>query len=178
MHGSKRKGAAAFAALTIAALAIVASAFARADVAPTAASASTAGCDSPTIGFMGPITGDAAFIGKEQLGFAQYAIKRLAKGKIKLTQGDTQLDPAQASTVGAKFQADSNMLAVVGPAGSQEVLAVAPIFKKSQRMPFISGSATKTSLTAGGIPNFFRTVPNDSVQSPTTAKFIRQVLKA
>ena len=178
MHGSKRKGAAAFAVLTIAALAIVASAFARADVAPTAASASTAGCDSPTIGFMGPITGDAAFIGKEQLGFAQYAIKRLAKGKIKLTQGDTQLDPAQASTVGAKFQADSNMLAVVGPAGSQEVLAVAPIFKKSQRMPFISGSATKTSLTAGGIPNFFRTVPNDSVQSPTTAKFIRQVLKA
>ena len=113
MHGSKRKGAAAFAVLTIAALAIVASAFARADVAPTAASASTAGCDSPTIGFMGPITGDAAFIGKEQLGFAQYAIKRLAKGKIKLTQGDTQLDPAQASTVGAKFQADSNMLAVV-----------------------------------------------------------------
>jgi branched-chain amino acid transport system substrate-binding protein len=164
--------------LTIAALAIVASAFARADVAPMAASASTAGCDSPTIGFMGPITGDAAFIGKEQLGFAQYAIKRLAKGKIKLTQGDTQLDPAQASTVGAKFQADSKMLAVVGPAGSQEVLAVAPIFKKSQRMPFISGSATKTSLTAGSIPNFFRTVPNDSVQSPTTAKFIRQVLKA
>ena len=70
------------------------------------------------------------------------------------------------------------MLAVVGPAGSQEVLAVAPIFKKSQRMPFISGSATKTSLTAGWIPNFFRIVPNDSVQSPTTAKFIRQVLKA
>jgi branched-chain amino acid transport system substrate-binding protein len=178
MHGSKRKGAAAVAVLTTAALAIVASAFARADVAPTAASALTAGCDSPTIGFMGPITGDAAFIGKEQLGFAQYAIKRLAKGKIKLTQGDTQLDPAQASTVGAKFQADTNMLAVVGPAGSQEVLAVAPIFKKSQRMPFISGSATKTSLTGGSIPNFFRTVPNDSVQSPTTAKFIRQVLKA
>ena len=100
MHGSKRKGAAAFAVLTIASLAIVASAFARADVAPTAASAATAGCDSATIGFKGPITGDAAFIGKEQLGFAQYAIKKLGGGTIKLSQHDTQLDPAQASTVG------------------------------------------------------------------------------
>jgi branched-chain amino acid transport system substrate-binding protein len=178
MHGSTRKGAAVFGLLIIVALAIVASAFARADVGPTAASAATAGCDSPTIGFMGPITGDAAFIGKEQLSFAQYAIKKLAKGEIKLTQGDTQLDPAQASTVGAKFQADANMLAVVGPAGSQEVLAVAPIFKKAQRMPFISGSATRTSLTNGSIPSFFRVVPNDSVQAPSTAKFIRSNLKA
>jgi branched-chain amino acid transport system substrate-binding protein len=178
MHGSTRKGAAAFGLLIIVALAIVASAFARADVAPTATTAATAGCDSPTIGFMGPITGDAAFIGKEQLSFAQYAIKKLAKGKIKLTQGDTQLDPAQASTVGAKFHADANMLAVVGPAGSQEVLAVAPIFKKAQRMPFISGSATRTSLTNGSIPSFFRVVPNDSVQAPSTAKFIRLNLKA
>jgi branched-chain amino acid transport system substrate-binding protein len=178
MHGSRRKGAAALAVLTIASLAIVASAFARADVAPTATSASNASCASAKIGFMGPITGDAAFIGKEQLGFAKYAIRKLAKGKITLVQGDTQLDPAQASTVGAKFHADTNILVVVGPAGSQEVLAVAPIFKKTERLPFISGSATKTSLTAGAIPNFFRTVPNDSVQSPTTAKYIRQVLKA
>lgn len=178
MHGSTRKGAAAFAVLIVTSLAIVASAFARADLEPTAAIAANAGCDSPKIGFMGPITGDAAFIGKEQLGFGQYAIRRLAKGKISLVQGDTQLDPAQASTVGTKFHADPNILAVVGPAGSQEVLAVAPIFKKGQRLPFISGSATRTSLTAGSIPNFFRVVPNDSIQAPTTAKYIRQILKA
>ena len=58
------------------------------------------------------------------------------------------------------------------------MLAVAPIFKKAQRLPFISGSATRTSLTNGSIPNFFRVVPNDSVQAPTTAKYIRQNLKA
>jgi len=178
MHGSKRKGAAAFAVLIIASLAIVASAFARADVGPAATAAPNAGCDSPTIGFQGPITGDAAFIGKEQLGFSQYAIKKLGGGKIKLSQQDTQLDPAQASTTGTKLHADANVLAVVGPAGSQEVLAVAPIFKKAQRLPFISGSATRTSLTNGSIPNFFRVVPNDSVQAPSTAKYIRQILKA
>ena len=79
------------------------------------ASAANAGCDSPKIGFQGPITGDAAFIGKEQLGFAQYAIKKLGGGKIKLSQQDTQLDPAQASTTGTKLHADASVLAVVGP---------------------------------------------------------------
>ena len=131
MHGSTRKGAAAFAVLIVASLAIVASAFARADAGPAASTVASAGCDSPKIGFQGPITGDAAFIGKEQLGFAQYAIKKLGGGKIKLSQQDTQLDPAQASTTGTKLHADASVLAVVGPAGSQEVLAVAPIFKKS-----------------------------------------------
>ena len=178
MQGRKRKGVAAFAVLAIASLAVVASALARADVAPTAAAAPNASCTGAKIGFMGPITGDAAFIGKEQLGFAKYAIRKLAAGKIKLVEGDTQLDPAQASTVGTKFKADANIVAVVGPAGSQEVLAVAPIFRKSDRLPFISGSATATSLTNGSIPNFFRVVPNDSVQAPSTAKYIRQILKA
>jgi branched-chain amino acid transport system substrate-binding protein len=177
MHGRKRKGAGAVGLLAIVSLALAATALARVD-APTATAAPNAGCDNPTIGFQGPITGDAAFIGKEQLGFAQYAIKKLGGGTIKLSQQDTQLDPAQASTTGTKLHADANVLAVVGPAGSQEVLAVAPIYRKAQRLPFISGSATRTSLTNGSIPNFFRVVPNDSVQAPTTAKYVRQVLKA
>ena len=177
MHGRKRKGVVAVVFVAIAALAVAASAIARVD-GPAATAAPNAGCDSPKIGFQGPITGDAAFIGKEQLGFAQYAIKKLGGGKIKLSQQDTQLDPAQASTTGTKLHADASVLAVVGPAGSQEVLAVAPIYKKSQALPFISGSATRTSLTNGSIPNFFRVVPNDSVQAPTTAKYIRQILKA
>ncbi len=178
MHGRIRKGAAAVAVLTVASLAVVASALARADVAPTAAKSTSVACADAKIGFLGPITGDAAFIGKEQLGFAQYAIKQLGKGEITLVQQDTQLDPAQASTTGTKLHADPSVLAVVGPAGSQEILAVAPIYKKAERLPFISGSATRTSLTNGSIPNFFRVVPNDSVQAPTSAKFIRQILKA
>jgi branched-chain amino acid transport system substrate-binding protein len=177
MHGRKRKGVVAVAFVAIAALAVAASAIARVD-GPAATAAPNVGCDSPKIGFQGPITGDAAFIGKEQLGFAQYAIKKLGGGKIKLLQQDTQLDPAQASTTGTKLHADASVLAVVGPAGSQEVLAVAPIYRKAPRLPFISGSATRTSLTNGSIPSFFRVVPNDSVQAPTTAKYIRQVLKA
>ena len=127
---------------------------------------------------MGPITGDAAFIGKEQLGFAKYAIRKLGRGKVKLIEGDTRLKPARAATVGTTLHANPDVLAVVGPAGSQEVLAVARIFKQANRLPFVSGSAVDASLTNGSIPNFFRVVPNDSVQSPTIAKYIRLVLKA
>ena len=133
---------------------------------------------SPRIGFMGPITGDAAFIGKEQLGFSRYAIRTLGGGTIKLVDGDTRFDPARASTVAATFHANPDILAVVGPARSREVLAVAPVFMKADRLPFISGSAIGRSLTNGSIPNFFRVVPNDSVQSRTIATYIRQGLKA
>ena len=177
MQRFTRKAAGALGVLGLVSLAVVASAFARPDGSAAVAAPSVA-CDNAKIGFMGPITGDAAFIGKEQLGFAKYAIRRLGKGSISLVEGDTQLDPAQASTVGARFQSNNDIVAVVGPAGSQEVLAVAPIFKKAARMPFISGSATRTSLTNGSIPSFFRVVPNDSVQSPTIARYIRQILKA
>ena len=127
---------------------------------------------------MGPITGDAAFIGKEQLGFSRYAIRTLGGGTIKLVEGDTQLEPARASKVGRTFHATPDILAVVGPAGSQEVLAVAPIFKSGDPLPFISASALRAPLTNGSIPNFFRVVPNDSVQAPTIARYIRRNLKA
>jgi branched-chain amino acid transport system substrate-binding protein len=124
---------------------------------------------------MGPITGDAAFIGKEQLGFSRYAIRRLGGGTIKLVESDTQFDPARAATVAKTFRANPDILAVVGPARSREVLAVAPVFMKADRLPFISASALDRSLTNGSIPNFFRVVPNDSVQPRTIAKFIRRL---
>ena len=73
---------------------------------------------------------------------------------------------------------DPEVLAVVGPAGSQEVLAAAPAFMKANRLSFISGSATRASLTNGSIPNFFRVVPNDNAQPPTIATFIRRRLQA
>jgi len=127
---------------------------------------------------MGPITGEAAFIGKEQLGFSRYAIRKLGRGTIRLVEADTQLDPARAARAARKLHARADVLAVVGPAGSQEVLAVAPSFRQANRLPFISGSAVGASLTNGSIPSFFRVVPNDSVQAPTTARYIRQILKA
>jgi len=143
-----------------------------------AAPAPSGSCDSPRIGFMGPLTGDAAFIGKEQLGFSRYAIRQLGGGSIKLVEGDTRFDPPRAAAIAATFHANPDILAVVGPARSREVLAVAPVFLRADRLPFISGSAIDRSLTNGSIPNFFRVAPNDIVQSRTIATYIRRGLKA
>ena len=135
-------------------------------------------CERPRIGFMGPLSGDAAFVGKEQLGFARYAIRKLGAGRFRLDAADTQLDPRRAASAAAGFQRDARVLAVVGPASNREVLAVAPVFKRAPRLVFVSASALNRSLTNGSIPTFFRVVPNDDAQAPSTARFIRRNLKA
>jgi branched-chain amino acid transport system substrate-binding protein len=66
---------------------------------------------------------------------------------------------------------------IVGPAGSQEVLAVAPVLGKVN-LGMISPSATRTDLTEQGWKNFFRVVPRDDVQGTTDASFMIDQLKA
>lgn len=80
-----------------------------------------------TVAIMAPLTGGVAFIGKEQSGFAQVAIADVnAKNgsKIEFKEYDTQLDAAQAATQAPNIVANKSVIGVVGPAGSQEVLAV------------------------------------------------------
>ncbi len=63
-------------------------------------------------------------------------------------------------------------MAAVGPAGSQEVEAVGPLFGRAG-MAFISGSATLPALaTSGANPTFFRVVPDDDVQGPQDANYV------
>ena len=98
------------------------------------------------------------------------------KIKIKLVQDDTQLDPSKASTVAQSFASNASIMGVIGPAGSDEVQAVAPILKKAG-LAFASGSATRVSLTNGAWKGyFFRDVPNDGVQGPTDANYMMSKL--
>jgi branched-chain amino acid transport system substrate-binding protein len=118
-------------------------------------------------------------LGTEQLHFAQLAVAadNLAnKTKIKLIQGDTQLQPAQATTVTQQFISNSSIVAVVGPAGSQEVIAIGSPMARAG-MGFITGSATAVELTSGKYPTFFRVVSKDSVQGPQDANYIVNTLK-
>jgi len=71
------------------------------------------------------------------------------------------------------------ILGVVGLVGSQEVqVSTAPL--KSGGLAFISGSATRTTLTTDRTRRgyFFRTVPNDDQQGPKVASHIRTVVRA
>ncbi len=141
------------------------------------ASASTKSCVA-SIGFEGPITGPVAPLGTEQLHFAELAVSMdnaANSTKITLVQGDTQLQPAQATTVTQQFISNSAILAVAGPAGSQEVEAVGGPMARAG-MAFISGSATAVALTTGSYPTFFRVVSKDSVQGPQDANYIVNTL--
>ena len=159
--------------------------------AASAAKAATITCGSTrTIGMAAPITGPAASIGSDQVDWAQFFVSNWNKlkvnknRKIKLIQGDTQLgvNTSFAVSVAQSFASNSKVLAVVGPAGSQEVVASTSAYK-SGGLGFISGSATRTSLADGvtdgnRIGYFYRTVPNDSIQGPTVANYITKKLNA
>jgi branched-chain amino acid transport system substrate-binding protein len=139
----------------------------------TGAGTATKSCVA-SIGMEGPLTGQVAFLGQEQLHFAQLALamdNTANKTKISLVQGDTQLNPAQATTVTQQLTSNTKIVAVVGPAGSQEVKAVGPPMAGAG-LAFISGSATNPTLTTGTYPTFFRVVSKDSVQGPQDAHYI------
>jgi branched-chain amino acid transport system substrate-binding protein len=131
-----------------------------------------------SIGFEGPLTGSVAVLGQEQVHFAELALamdNAANKTHITLVQGDTQLTPSVATTVTQQFTSNNAIVGVVGPAGSQEVEAVGPLFARAQ-IAFISGSATNASLTTGTYPTFFRVVSKDSVQGPQDANYIINTL--
>ena len=185
----RRRATAIAALLALAALAIVAAASAKVDRAAVPASASSADAQlircgkTRTIGVAAPVTGPAASIGQQQDRWARFYVaryNRTHKNKLRVVGGDTQLpDTAQAVQVAERFASNSQILGVVGPAGSQEVqVSTAPL--KQGGLAFVSGSATRTSLTVDGTRKgyFFRTVPNDDQQGPRVASWIRTKLHA
>ena len=142
-----------------------------------------------TIGMAAPITGPAADIGNQQVRWAKYYVKRWNAQKanknkqIKMIPGDTQLgvDTAFAVKVAKSFASNSKVLGIVGPAGSQEVVASTSSYKGGG-LGFVSGSATRTTLTDGHTDGnrrgfFFRTVPNDAAQAPVVANWMTKKLK-
>ena len=127
-----------------------------------------------SIAIEGPFTGPVAQLGLEQLHFAQLAVADDNKSlgiHVTLAQDDTQLTPSIATT---KTQAiiATPAVGVVGPAGSQEVEAVGPLFARAG-VPFVTGSATLPALTTSGKnTTFFRVVPDDNVQGPQDANYV------
>ena len=127
--------------------AAAASAVTKGGSSPTVAASRVAtACTSGQIGFMGPLTGPVAFLGHEQGTWAKYAVDTFnaANGThFTILQGDTQLNPKLALTVGTKFTANKSLLATIGPAGSQEVIAVGKLFAR-KGLPAITSSAIPT----------------------------------
>jgi branched-chain amino acid transport system substrate-binding protein len=166
-------------------LAATASGSVASPTAGTAADATAIRCARVMpVGFSAPITGPAASLGAQMLKWGQFTQARWnranPRNRIRLVQGDTQLpDAAQAVRVAESFAANRQMLAVVGPAGSQEIeVSTAPLRRGG--LANISGTATRTDLTTSGTRRgfFFRTVPNDDQQGARAIAYMRGTLRA
>ncbi len=152
-------------------------------------------CKKAGLGFAGPVSGPAAFLGDDQSNWVKLFISYWNAGKpipgvpktlkrVKLTLakiGDSQLNPQAAATVARDMVADKAILGMVGFAGSNENLGGGPILDAA-KLAYVSGSATKDSLTTGAkgqkpLKYFFRVVPNNSQQANAGVSYIVKKLK-
>lgn len=132
------------------------------------------------LGFMGPLTGGAASLGQEQLGYVKVAVEIFNERtgiNVQVVEGDTELNPDTAKTLAERFAADKEMVVVVGPAGSQECQATKPVFAEAG-MGHLTQSCTRTDLTSAenATPTFFRPIPVDDDQAKTDAAFMLSTL--
>jgi branched-chain amino acid transport system substrate-binding protein len=170
-------------ALALLATAIVAASAQGAPKASAVATAKGYNCSKTiTLPFATPLTGGAGFLGAEQMSWASYAVKTLAKSlhlKVKLVGGDTPVEqgPAPAQTLAQKYVGDKSVLVVLGPSTSGAVAASTKTYYAAH-IAHISPSATRTTLTKtvggqfDGTPAFFRDVPGDYIQGPSDAAFM------
>jgi branched-chain amino acid transport system substrate-binding protein len=180
-----KKGISLF--LALAATAVVA-ASAQANHRTAASASAGVSCKSTfTLPFVTPLTGGAAFLGQEQMSWASYAVKTLAKSyglKIKLVGGDTPVEQGAtpAQDLAQKYVGDKSVVAILGPSTSGAVAASTQTYF-SAGLAHLSPSATRTDLTkkVGGVkegtPAFFRDVPGDYIQGPSDANFMIKTLK-
>ncbi len=178
---NRRTGGVAALLAVIAAIAAVA--VTTATATPNHAARALVGCKGgATIGLLAPITGPAASLGEPQQRWARFFVSRWnvthKKFKITMREGDTQLpNVAEATKAAQTLASNSKILGIAGPAGSQEVVATTPILK-GVGLAYVTGSATRTTLTDGSRSGyFFRVVPPDAVQGPTVARYIVNILK-
>ncbi|MEZ4630775.1 MAG: ABC transporter substrate-binding protein [Deinococcales bacterium] len=86
------------------------------------------------IAFMGPLTGGAAFIGQEMIGFSKAAVAIFNEEtglNVQIVEGDTEINPDVGRIVAERIAADDSVLVVIGPAGSQVCESTQPIFEKA-----------------------------------------------
>jgi branched-chain amino acid transport system substrate-binding protein len=148
--------------------------------APTEAPEESSEGGAIKLGFMGPLTGGAAFLGNEQRGFTEVAIDIFNERtglNVELVAEDTELNPDIARTVAERLAADPEIVVVVGPAGSQECESTKPVFAEAG-LPHLTQSCTRTDLTdpANVTPTFFRPIPRDADQSQTDGEYMLNTL--
>jgi branched-chain amino acid transport system substrate-binding protein len=134
------------------------------------------------IGFVGPLTGDAANLGVNIRDGMKVAVDewngKSTKYTYQMKEFDTQGDPAQAPGLKDKYVPDESIVGIVGPTFSGETKAVLPDLEQAG-LVMISASATNVDLP-NIVPNgkvFHRVIPDDGVQAKGVTEYVTKVIK-
>ena len=137
--------------------------------------------NSIKIGAAGPLTGDLATFGADQLNGMKLAVEEWnAKGgvlgkKIVIVEGDDQRDPKQAVSAANKL-VNEGVVGVVGHFNSNCSIPASEVYHKAN-IPQISHGSTNPKLTEQGFDNVFRVCGRDDQQGKVSADFAVNVLK-
>lgn len=148
-----------------------------------------AGCSSSSssdevikIGFIGPLSGDAAIYGTSASEGAQLAVNEINEaggidGKtIELIAYDSKADQTEAINAYNRLRDQDEVVAVIGGTLSGETLAMKDLMV-ADNMPVLSPTATAVDVTVDA-PNIFRACFLDDYQGKAAANFATNDLGA
>ena len=130
------------------------------------------------IGFLGPLTGNTASMGKSQLNALLMGVDEVnAQGgikgkKIELVIGDSKHTASESVTIVRKFLDIDNVKAIVGPIGSSCAMAIAPLVNQAQT-PLVAPVATSPLVREAG-EYVFRTMPDTALQTKILVEYAKR----
>jgi len=138
----------------------------------------TAAVKEVTLAFQGPLTGEDAQAGQDEVAGAIYAIAEYnatkPKVKVNLIKVDDQGSGSQAAIVAPGIASNKKVIGLIGSAYSGASENSFPSYRAAG-LTMVSPSASRVTLTKPGAPDsgfpiFHRVVANDKVQGPALAR--------
>ncbi|GLZ14735.1 hypothetical protein Acsp04_49700 [Actinomadura sp. NBRC 104425] len=166
----RRRRSALIAAIPLAASAIILP-FAVAPLLRGGENGGSGGGTTVTLGFVGPLSGDSAHLGRPMLAGARLAVAEYnARGprvRARLVEYDTKGREEGAAAVAPRI-ADDEVQALVGPALSGEAQRMAPLLEQ-YHVPSVSPGATAESLSEQGWQYWHTVVPDTDASAVALA---------
>ena len=122
------------------------------------------------IGFMGPLSGDAASYGHGIKRGVELALKDSELENVEVIYEDTKCDGKEAVSAASKLINVDGVVAIIGEVCSGATLAAAPIAQQAG-VVMVSASSTSPQITESG-DYIFRTIPSDILQGEFAAKLM------
>ncbi|MEO7069109.1 MAG: branched-chain amino acid ABC transporter substrate-binding protein, partial [Nostocoides sp.] len=144
-------------------------------------SASGGGGSTYTVAFEGPLSGDNAQLGINEVNAVELAIDQANAKKdlgftLKLLKADDGGDPSKAPAAAAQVLQDATVMGVVGPSFSGASKAVGNIYGGAG-LTIVNPSASNGTLQTLGFKTWHRVNPNDYAEGPAVADWMAKKFK-